>query len=246
MESSIDQKNNFYKCAIDLKIYSKPRNLKNHLSFIFKQTKFNRKRVLDIGGGAGLLSYWGALNGGKAICLEPEFDGSTKGIKCISQAFGEKLGLSNADVEFKAATFQDYQPVSPFDVIVLANSINHLNESAVKEIHRDVISHNLYVEYLEKIYSMLDHQGKVIITDCSRYNFFNLLGLKSPFMPSIEWDKHQSPYTWRRLLKSVGFENTKIHWSSPNSLGFWGKLIFANPISSFFTLSHFRIEAQKK
>jgi len=244
MKISAYRKRNFFKCAVDLKIYSNSKNLKNYLSFFFNYIDLRGKHVLDVGGGAGLLSYWIAVNGGSAICLEPEFDGSTKG-KSIFKEFGQNLEMDRSEVEFKVSTFQDYLPQTKFDIIILANSINHLNESAVQEIQFNKLARDLYTQYLEKMYEMLNENGTVIITDCSRYNFFNLLGLKSPLMPTIEWTKHQSPFAWKELLKNVGFKETKIQWSSPNSLGFLGKLIFANSISSYFTLSHFRIEARK-
>lgn len=241
----INAKINFLEGAVDLKLYSTKKNLTRHLEFFFQNTELKGKRVLDIGGGSGLLSYWAIVNGGSSVCLEPEFDGSSKGIKDSFFHLGKNIGMNPSRAEFEAIKFQDYKPNELFDIIVLANSINHLNEDAVQSVTKDKAARKEYIQYFEKMYNLLNDNGILIITDCSRHNFFNLFGMKNPLMPTIEWKKHQSPYYWGKLLNIVGFKKKSIHWSAPNSLGFFGKLVFGNPISSFFTLSHFRLEMKK-
>ena len=52
----INAKINFLESAVDLKLYSTKKNLTRHLEFFFQNTELKGKRVLDIGGGSGLLS----------------------------------------------------------------------------------------------------------------------------------------------------------------------------------------------
>jgi len=114
-----------------------------------------------------------------------------------------------------------------------------------KRLLDNTISQQTYLAYFKKIYDGLNSNGKIIITDCTRYNFFNIVGIKSPFMPTIEWYKHQSPTVWTKLLIDSGFKNPKIAWSYPNTFGKFGKFIFGNKIAAFFLLSHFRLELTK-
>lgn len=64
-------------------------------------------------------------------------------------------------------------------------------------------------------------------------------------MPSIEWEKHQSPALWLSLLQQVGFQKMSIQWSAPNSLSSIGRKFLGNRLAAYFILSHFRIEVQK-
>ena len=92
---------------------------------------------------------------------------------------------------------------------------------------------------------MLESGGRFIAIDCSRYNAFDMLGLKNPFMPDIEWEKHQSPYQWRDMLLEVGFIEPEIRWTALNTLGAPGRLLMNNPVISFLTVSHFRVSVCK-
>ncbi len=56
-------------------LYPNKNNLKVFLNTLFKGIDFENKRVLDIGGGRGLLSLYAACKGAReVICLEPEPD----------------------------------------------------------------------------------------------------------------------------------------------------------------------------
>ena len=126
------------KSLCSLNLYSQPRNLLNHIKYVFGDYDFKGKRVLDVGGGAGLLSFWSLLNGASsAVLLEPEFEGSTSGIISNIQSNAYTLGIEDK-FEHLCTTIQDYlanySGSTSFDCIVYANSINHINEILLKTI----------------------------------------------------------------------------------------------------------------
>ena len=113
-----------------VKKYQNVQQRKFHISFLFKDISFNGRMVLDIdiGGGAGLFRLYAAFMGARfVVCLEPELQGSTKG-------YSDKLrilcaGLPKDTIVPQSDTFQECDPGDQiFDIILLHNSINHLNE----------------------------------------------------------------------------------------------------------------------
>ena len=232
----------FYDTVLKNSRYKNKKNLKRHLNYIFNNFDFNGKKILDVGGGMGLLSVYAALLGSEAICLEPESFGSTIGIQNNFNKLAEKIDCKNR-LEFVSETFQEFNfKKKSFDLIVVANAINHLNEDACIRLPEET-AENEYNLIFKKMRDLLKENGKLIITDCSSSNFFNDIGLKNPLMPSIEWHKHQSPSTWSNLLIKNGFKNTIISWSSFNTLVRLGRILMNNKYINYLTLSHFRIEA---
>lgn len=98
---------------------------------------------------------------------------------------------------------------------------------------------------LLKLAAMITAGGMMIISDCSRINFWPLIIIANPFAPSITWNIHQSPYLWLKLLEKIGFVFHKLTWTSPNRLGLIGKLILGNKYFSFFRNSHFNLYVVK-
>jgi SAM-dependent methyltransferase len=240
-----DSLDDFFELAIRHKMYTKKRNLVNHLAFMYGPDSLARKRVLDVGGGNGLLTFYAAVNGADAVCLEPEFDGSSVGMISAFNQFKTLLPLSNGTSSIHAARFQDYKDPDSYDLIIMANSINHLDEPAVERLRVDQVARDTYLKCFRKMFDMLHPGGRVIISDCDRINFFNHLGISSPFMKTIEWHKHQSPEIWMDLLQQVGFEPVGVQWSAPNSLGMFGRALLGNRLVAYFLFSHFRLEVRK-
>jgi SAM-dependent methyltransferase len=236
----------FLDLAVHEGLYTNTPNLRRHLYSVFGDHDLNDKVVLDVGGGNGLLSFWVAANGGKAVCLEPEFKGSTSGVIAEFKRFRGMMPTTRGEASIETKTFQEYSgPDASFDLIVLANSINHLDESAVQRLHFDPEAQQTFKRLLVKVHYLLKPGGSVVMTDCSRRNFFGDLGFKSPLMPSIEWKKHQPPEFWSDLLQQVGFVSPRVTWSVPNSLGDVGRMLLASRTMSYFLLSHFRIECER-
>ena len=207
-------------------------NLRFQMASIFGRVDFNNKKVLDIGGGSGLCSFYAAcLGASKVLCLEPEDEGSSSRVIEKFCILREALGANNVEIESK--TLQEYNSgAETFDIILLHNSINHLDETACINLRNDENSKAIYREILAKISSLANKDAKLIICDCSCHNFFALLKLRNPLMPTIEWHKHQPPKVWIDLLTQVGFSNPKIGWLTFNRMRWWGKLLTGNKIMS--------------
>jgi len=192
-----------------------------------------------------LLTVYAATQGAESVCIEPEEHGSTQGITAKFLKLKDAVS-AELRAELIVSSIQDYLSVPrKFDVIVIANAINHVNEDACVRLLDDPDSQAEYESLFRRFFDSLNPGGWLIATDCSRSNFFNDIGMKSPFMPDIEWHKHQSPQTWNRLLQRVGFASARIQWSAPNTLGRFGRLAFGNRMAAYFLLSHFRLSARK-
>jgi len=218
---------------------SSKKSLKFYLDYLFQNIPFVGKSMLDIGGGCGLYSFYAACKGAKhVICLEPELAGSTKGTFDKFRKLSASLSLSN--VTFQPIRFQDFDSGNQiFDTILLHNSINHLDEEACIKLQYDDAARNRYKFTFQKLSEISAPGAKLIIADCSRYNFFASLGIKNPFAPIIEWHKHQSPEFWSSMLLNYGFINPKVRWTSFNNLRKAGRLLFGNRFTSYFLTSHF-------
>ena len=226
-------------------LYPNRGNLQFHLKTLFKGIALENRRVLDIGGGSGLHSFYAACMGAKeVVCLEPETEGSRSGMGAKFRKLGGILGYNQ--VKFEPVTFQAFDPAEKqFDVILLHNSINHLDETACINLLNSEMSKAVYMDILSKFSSLASSGAKLIICDCSRYNFFALLGIKNPFAPTIEWHKHQAPEVWVDLLGKVGFASPRIRWISFNTLRSPGRVLLGNKLLSYFLRSDFRFTMEK-
>jgi SAM-dependent methyltransferase len=235
----------FYFTVCQEGLYSSRGNLRYYLHYLFQDTTFVGRKLLDVGCGAGLFSFYVACCGASQVTsLEPEAEGSSRGMVDQFQRVSTSLGLNQINLYSKR--FQDFDPGNKvFDIILLHNSINHLDEVACANLQHDNQAVETYRAIFQKLSNMASHGAKLIIADCSRHNFFALCHLKNPFGPTMEWHKHQSPGFWAKLLSDVGFRNPKIRWTSFNSLRSIGRMLFGNRVVAFFLQSHFCLTMEK-
>lgn len=164
--------------------------------------------------------------------------GSSRGMVLKFKRLVDRIGVDRISLE--PVTVQEFNAGGEqFDVILMHDSINHLDEDACIGILHDPSARRRYRDIFDKIGGLAAAGATLVAADCSRYNFFAMLGLNNPVARTIEWDKHQSPWTWARLLRESGFGRPRIRWSSFNRLGLAGRLLLGNPVAAFFLTSDF-------
>lgn len=215
---------------------------------IFDGIDFENKCVIDIGGGDGILSFYSGMNGAKeVVCLEPCGDGGDSRTAERFEKISAALNLSC--VELSEETIQDHNPEGKqYDIVIMHNSINHLDETACIRLLDCKTSGEKYLKILQKISSMIKRDGHIIVCDCSRYNLFNRLKVTNPFARSIDWEKHQAPELWANLLVHVGFKEPVIRWQTFYRSRQLGRrilgpkvenMLFGNKYLSYIMASHF-------
>jgi SAM-dependent methyltransferase len=237
--------NPFFEEIERRKLYSSRENLQFYLDYLFKGIRFQDTRMLDIGGGMGVFSFYAACMGAReVVCLEPESEGSSSGMASTFTQLRDALKLRDR-VRLLPSPLLDFSDRDGFDIILLHNSINHLDEPACITLQKNPEARKSYSFIFQHLSSLSKPGGRLVIADCSRYNLFPLLGLKNPFVPQIEWHKHQPPKRWAELLRGAGFNDAKVDWTSFNHLRGVGRALLGNALGAFFCQSHFRLMMQK-
>ena len=171
------------------------------------------------------------------VLLEPKLKGAVDKPLDTFQRLSRELSVNNVTV--MPVSFQDFDPRNQtFDIILLHNSINHLDEKACINLKHSDEAINRYNAIFEKLSQIASPGAKLIICDCSRYNFFASLHLRNPFAPTIEWHKHQSPNLWSNMLLDFGFVNPKIRWTFSGFPKEIGNLV-SNRFVCYFLSSYF-------
>jgi SAM-dependent methyltransferase len=228
------------------RLFSSRSNLEFYLKYIFGPIGFAGRTMLDVGGGSGVFSFYAACKGAsRVVCLEPEADGSSSGVTGTFLSVRRSLCLDEQVRQLPLPLLGYNKPESRFDIVLLHNSINHLDEQACMDLHRKRKAHEKYAAIFRHLASLMNPRGRLIIADCSRYNLFGSIGLKNPFVPQIEWEKHQSPGRWAALLSESGFVPSQVKWSSFNRARNFGKALLANRVGAYLCTSHFCLTAKR-
>ena len=209
-------------------------------NYIFKNINLNNKKILDIGGGNGIASFY-ALSASpncKAWVVDPIVEGSNT--LMINQFNNLSKNFDSNQIYFHKDFINTLQEPKEFDIVVMHNSINHIGEDIIKDVKTNHKSYDKYINRIKEILERLSKKGILIITDCGRRNFFGDLGFKNPLAPSIEWETHCEPDLWRTMIERIGLYHIKTEWTSRREFGYFGKILFANRLCSFFLNSHFK------
>jgi SAM-dependent methyltransferase len=229
----------YYDSIVEAGYYPSKKNVRFYMEYVFEGVPLEGVSMLDIGGGSGMFSFYAAASGAdRVVCLEPAAAGSDSKVLDRFNALSSRLGRPES-VELRAETFQEFSSPGTFDVILLHNSVNHLDEEACMTLGRNIHSVKRYKKIFAELHGLCKPGGKIVVADCARYNFFAFFNLRNPFNPNIEWHKHQSPSLWAKLLEQVGFTEPRIRWTSFNSLGALGRRLLGNRVAAYFLQSHF-------
>jgi SAM-dependent methyltransferase len=208
---------------------------RQHANFVFAGTKLADARVLDVGCGQGVFVIWAALSpAAYALGIEPEADGSDlHQHRELLPTIADELQLWNLEWRKLFLHQLSIDRNGAFDTVLLHNVINHLKEDAVPSLQYHDDAYRSYVQRLGILHDLVAPGGKVIVADAGRRNWWNRIGMRSPFAPSIEWQKHQQPEVWASLFGAAGFALEELRWSPV-----LGRLP-SNGSLQYFTDSHF-------
>ena len=208
-------------------------------NYIFDNIDLDHKTILDLGGGNGLASFYAlsASSSCSSWIVDPITEGSNELMSLQYNTMKEKFDASR--INFHRDFIETLLAPEKFDIILMHNSINHIGEDIIKNI---LIDPNLYLEYKERIKTIVDRlkpEGILIVADCGTKNFWGQFGLPNPFSPSIEWRLHCEPWVWQKMIEENGFSHIHTSWTARREFGNFGKKILANRFCSYFLNSHF-------
>jgi len=213
---------------------------------LFAGIQLEGKTMLDVGCGHGRMGLWASAQGARRVVgLEPEVEGSSSGMQEAFSSAARRVGLEDR-VELVTQPLQNYDPGSErFDLVLLAASINHLDEDACIRLHHDEQARQTYREHLRGLADAAAPGACLIVTDCDRRNLFGRLGVRNPLAPTIEWEKHQSPWLWAKLLAGVGFEAPEVSWMALRRLRKPGQALLGNRAGAYLLTSAFVLRMRR-
>lgn len=220
--------------------------LPRYLTWFFDNVDLEKKIVIDIGGGTGLISFYAAEMGSKDVtCVEPLGDGSDSDMledfemarrSCRN---GMNVNLSNSTLE----EFCSSNP-KPADIVVLHNTINHLSEENCKKLSgSDPAAEQAYVEKMEMLASLVAPGGVLINADACQESFWNHIPATNPFAPTIDREIHQQPGRWSELFALSGFVEARTRWTPMlyvlTGMQLFSKNVSPQSFSAYYALGHF-------
>lgn len=216
--------------------YPSTKYISSYLRYVFANAQLRNSRMLDIGGGSGVFSFYAACQGAKeVVCLEPSAAGSSQGVTGTFKHWASELQVES--VQLRSETLDDYDACgSTFDIVLLHHAVNHLDEEACMNLQHDASAREVFSRIFQRLAKLCGTSGVLILSDCSSRNVAPFLGRHNRFVPSIEWEKHQPPRIWCHMLKEAGFRKARTRWDR-----FAGFPV--GPVGAFFLTSHFCITA---
>ena len=218
--------------------------LRRRLNLLFGGIDLSGKSVLDVGGGTGLISFFAAASGATpVVCLEPGEAGSNPRMEAMFQAWRDGLG-DVAKVQLLRSTFQEHARAtgSSYDVVVVHNAINHLDEEACASLSDDPNARATYLAIFRDLHRLTRPGGSLLIADAARRNAWDALGIRSPFAPTIEWRIHAQPSVWAGIAREAGFTLSRTSWRAHSRLGQAGQTLLGNPLGAWLTNSSFMLQ----
>ena len=212
--------------------------------FLFAGVPLAGAHVLEVGCGNGAWAIWAALHGAeKVVGIDPEAKGSSSGDFKTFQDSIETFGLKNKVFAYNYQLTELPPQQRPFDVVIMYDVINHLDENSVTALDREPAARSAYVLALQALRSYMRIGGWLIVADCARYNLWIRLGIACPFTRyMIEWEKHQNPQVWISLFAQAGFECFDMRWSPLYPF----RRLTSNWLVQFLTYSHFVLRLRAK
>jgi len=128
--------NQFFERIIEHDSRYNKNRLHTFLEDYFSEIDISKKRVLEIGGGGGLLSLYCVLKGAElAINLEPILDGSESIVhpNDLANLLPDVINVNKYN--WINQKLQDFNSDTTFDLIVSYNSINHIDEDACENLY---------------------------------------------------------------------------------------------------------------
>ena len=131
-------------------------------------------------------------------------------------------------------------PRDKFDVVVMHNSINHLDEMATCVLQHDDAARSAYLTIFRRVYDCMKEGGVLVITDAGRRNLFGDLHMQSIFAPTIGWKYHQEPEVWQSLLEESCLTKVSISWIPVYPLRWLARFMSGRALA-YCTSSQFRL-----
>jgi hypothetical protein len=203
------------------------------------------KRVLDVGGSVRAASSrcWVALPMFSA--WNPRETVQAWAALHNFKSWPHRLGIANARIEANTVQTLQAAPRS-FDVIILHNSSNHVDEHACIGFEKSEAARAKYRVVFEKLADIAAPGADLVIAGCTSSNIFPMLGLKHPGSQSIECEKRQPLEVWAREFENVGYENPIIRWTAYSRPGALGWALAANRWAAFLLTGHFMLRMRRR
>lgn len=196
------------KTGVSIKIVSKNNFTYRILIDVINRYLKNRAYILDIGCGAGTLSFYVSNLGNKVLGI----DISKKAIEeCKKSA--KKMKLKN--VRFIQAEFPNFSFSTKFDTVIFTEVVEHLPDDT---------------SALKKIYSILKKDGLLIISTPSINAPLHKLGLTTRFDAEVG---HLRRYELKQFKKLIIISGFKI-LETKKTEGILRNFLFVNPYAGKF------------